>query len=128
MIGKFKIKIVQAKPNPDLNDGKAVVVTELLPWKKIDCRGIKVKKDQWIGSAISEEQGMIYRKKTTLKRRVTHTQQFDQWHNSSSKYQVGNASRVSSDFYGGKRSVAAPPTSKRSVGAMPSVLSLPDVS
>lgn len=54
LIGKFKIRIVQDKPDPQLSEGKDVIMTNLLPWKKIDCRGLKIKKDQWIGSAIRE--------------------------------------------------------------------------
>ena len=52
MIGKFKVRIKQANPDLELNEGKDILMTDFLPWKKIDCRGVKVKKNQWIGSPI----------------------------------------------------------------------------
>ena len=49
-------------------------------------------------------------KPSQLKRRVTHGQSFDTWQSSTSRYQVGSASRVSADFYGsqaqGRKSAA----------------------
>lgn len=51
----------------------------------------------------------MYHKPSIMKRRVTHTQSFEMWQNSSSRHLVGNASRVSADFYGNrvKRSLPA---------------------
>ncbi|XP_062506758.1 progesterone-induced-blocking factor 1-like isoform X2 [Corticium candelabrum] len=110
LTGKFKVRIVQKVPDPQLNEGNDIIMTNFLPWKKIDCRGIKIKKDQWIGSAIREVKGMMGYKPSQLKRRVTHGQSFDTWQSSTSRYQVGSASRVSADFYGsqaqGRKSAA----------------------
>jgi hypothetical protein len=101
LIGKFKIRITPS--SPEVNEGKDIIMTNLLPWKKIDCRGLKIKKDEWIGSHISESKGMMYHKPSTVKRRVTHSVSFEQWRSSITRHQVSNASRVSADYYGSRK-------------------------
>jgi hypothetical protein len=102
LIGKFKVRIKQANPDPELNEGKDIILTDFLPWKKIDCRGLKVKKDQWIGSPIVQKKGMMGHKPTT-KRRVTLSSKFDMWHSNSSEHTIGSAALFSTDLRNTRR-------------------------